>query len=337
MINIEQKTQTIILIQEAINKGCTIKECCDCIEISSRTYIRWKKGMLSDRRKGSTKRVVRKLSEAERQQIITVCCEKRFVDLNPYCIVATLLDEGIYLGSASTFYRVLKEANLLVHRQKSRPGKKRTKPLELKASGPNQIYSWDITYLKTSVRGIYYYAYVVVDIWSRKIVCWEIHDRESPEIAATLFKNMVDRLKLEGVTLRSDNGNPMKGSTVLSMFQSLGIIPSYSRPRVSNDNPYSESLFKTVKYTAGYPECFTSLDHAMEWFDSFVRWYNFEHKHSGIGYITPDQRHSGSGKVIMNRRNIVLEMIRQTYPERWSKNIRIWKSEDFVYLNKTAC
>jgi transposase InsO family protein len=336
MINLDLKRQTLIIIQEARDKGCTIKECCDCIEISTRTYIRWNKGLLMDKRKGAKKRVALKLSDSDRQNIIRVCCEDRFIDLTPYCIIATLLDEGIYLGSASTFYRVLREAGLTKHRRKSHPGVAKTKPVELCASGPNQIYSWDITYLKTMVRGIYYFAYVVIDIWSRKIVCWEIHDRESSEIAAVMFKNMVTRLKLQGVTLRSDNGSPMKGGDILSMFYSLGIIPSYSRPRVSNDNPFSESLFKTIKYTAGYPSFFESIDHAMEWFNGFVNWYNTEHKHSGIGYITPEQRHNGTGKLIMDNRNTVMKMAREKHPERWGNKLQTWKSEEYVYLNKAA-
>lgn len=336
MISEDAKNQTILLIQDARNEGCTIKECCDCIEISTRTYIRWKQGIIKDRRKGASKRVARKISEIGRQRIIDTCCEERFKDLNPYCIFTTLLDEGNYIGSVSTFYRVLRDANLLSHRRKSRPGHKRTKPTELSASGPNQIYSWDITYMKTMIRGVYYFAYVVLDIWSRKIVCWEIHDRESSEIAAIMFKNMVARLKLQGVTLRSDNGAPMKGGTILSMFYSLGIIPSYSRPRVSNDNPFSESLFKTVKYTAGYPNGFDSIDHAMEWFDSFVKWYNTEHKHSGIGYITPEQRHNGTGNLIMEKRNAFMATVRERHPERWGKKIQTWKSEELVYLNKAA-
>lgn len=336
MIALEQKKEIIILIQEARDKGCTIKECCDCIEISTRTYIRWKKGVLPDQRKGAKKKVVRKITDTDRQRIIDICCSDRFVDLNPYCIFVTLLDEGVYIASVSTFYRVLREEKLLSHRRKSRAGVKQTTPNELCASGPNQIYSWDITYLKTMIKGIYYFAYVVVDIWSRKIVCWEIHDRESSDIAATMFKNMVERLKLQGITLRSDNGAAMKGATILSMFYSLGIIPSYSRPRVSNDNSYSESLFKTIKYTVGYPKNFDSIDHAMEWFDKFVNWYNFEHKHSGIGYVTPEQRHNGTAEIIMAKRNNLMNEIRQKYPERWGKKKQIWESEIFSYLNKAA-
>lgn len=336
LIDCEIKRQVVMNIDEARQAGCSIKECCDCIDISSRSYLRWQKELGADKRKGAVKNSNRKLSEAEIQQIIDVCCEERFADLNPYCIVATLIDEGIYIASVSSFYRVLRKAKLLNHRRKSKPGVKRNKPDQIEASGPNQVFSWDITYLKTAVRGIYLFAYVVMDIWSRKIVCYEIHDRESPDIAGVMFKNMVERLKLKGVTLRSDNGNPMKGGTILSMFYSLGILPSYSRPRVSNDNPYSESLFKTIKYTAGYPAYFSSIEHAMDWFNQFVRWYNTEQKHSGIGYVTPEERHTGLHYAILENRNKVMKKAIEMHPVRWGKKLYIWQSEESVYLNKLA-
>jgi len=328
------KKQVVSNIQVALNAGCTIKECCNILEISTRTYIRWRNGLIADRRKNAEKTVVRKLTYDEQQRIINVSCEERFADLTPYCIIATLLDEGIYIASSRTFYRVLKSEGLIRHRQKSKPGVKRNKPSELAATGPNQVFSWDITYLKTNVRGIYYYAYVVLDVWSRKIVCWEIHDRESSEIAENMFKNMVKRLNLKEVKLHSDNGSPMKGGTILSTFYALGIITSFSRPRVSNDNPYSESLFKTVKYTAGYPSAFISNEHAIAWFSDFVNWYNTEHKHSGIDYITPEQRHSGIGGKILEERNKVMDLAYKLTPKRWGVKKHIWKAPSTVYLNR---
>ena len=206
-------------------------------------------------------------------------------------------------------------------------------PPELVATGPNQVWSWDITWLKTSVRGIFLYAYVIIDVWSRKIVGWEVHTEESSDIAAELFRRLSREEDVRGVRLHSDNGNPMKGVTMIMMLYRLGIIPSFSRPRVSDDNPYSESLFKTLKYTAGFPKYFKDLRFARSWMADFVNWYNNEHRHSGIGYITPNQRHSGEGIKVMQKRNRTILSAYSKNPERWSKTPSLWKEKEIVYLN----
>lgn len=321
-------------IDDAVKQGVNIQKCVKILDISYRTYLRWKKDSHGDRRKGAPKTIKRKLSEEEQQLIIQYSCEMRFADTTPYYIVPSLLDDGIYIASASTFYRVLKKYGLIHHRCKSRNGRRHSKPPELKAAGPDQVWSWDITYLKTEVRGIYLYAYVIMDVWSRKIVGWEIHDRESDEIAADMFHRLSKKLNLKGVRLHSDNGNPMKGSTMIMMLYSLGISASFSRPRVSNDNPYSESLFKTLKYSAGYPEYFKDEKSAREWFAGFVNWYNCEHKHSGIGYVTPSERHQGKAVGIQNKRNQVMKEHREKYPFRWGKKKFYWQSPEIIYLNR---
>lgn len=287
-------------------------------------------------RKGSSKNVPRKLTPEEEQLIVDISCNERFRDCNPYQIVATLLDEGEYIASTSSYYRVLRSRDLLHHRKKGRSSKKRNPPPELIATGPDQVYSWDITWLKTDVNGIFLFAYMIIDIWSRKVVGWEIHDRESEGISSDMFRRLKSKLDLKGVRLHSDNGNPMRGSTMIQTLYNLGVLPSFSRPRVSNDNPFSESFFKTVKYTAGFPKTFNDITFSRSWMANFVNWYNTEHKHSGIGYITPDQRHSGLGKEIMTKRNMTISEAYATNPERWSSKPAMWDNAETVYLNPSA-
>lgn len=330
-----EKAYAVQLIEEAVEDGARHWKACETLEISRKTFYRWKASPAKDGRKGAPKRVARKLTEEERQQVLQVTCSDRFKDCTPKFIEATLLDEGNYIASASSIYRVLSKEDLLQHRRKSRAPQIRSKPEELTANGPNQVWSWDITYLRTDVNGIFLYCYMIVDIWSRKIVGWEIHDRESPDLASQMFRRLTFRYNLEGVKLRSDNGNPMKGATMLMTLYSLGVIPSFSRPRVSDDNPFSESLFKTVKYTAGFPKCFQGLPHARRWMAGFVNWYNTEHKHSGIGWITPEQRHNGESEAIFEARNRVKAQARDAKPERWSGPPQVMKSQQTVTLNAT--
>ncbi len=319
-----------------MSSGARRWKACEVLGITVRTYQRWKGGSLVDRRKGAARNLRRKLSTAEREELIRQACNDRFRDCTPYEIVAILAQEGTYLASVSTFYRVLRQQGKLHHRSNSRPATRRAGPPELVATGPNQVFSWDITYLKTGVSGIYLYAYLIVDVWSRKIVGWSVETEESEARAAQLFRNLQRTLHLRGVRLHSDNGNPMKGATMLMTLYSLGVIPSFSRPRVSDDNPYSESLFKTLKYTAGYPRYFRDLGHAREWMATFIDWYNTRHLHSKIGYVTPQQRHEGTAKAILETRNRTVEQAYQRHPERWSKPPKRWTAPDTVYLNPTS-
>ena len=304
------------------------------MEISIRTFQRWKAGNTIDQRKGSAKNIPKKLTEKERQQIIDVACSKRFKDLNPYEIVAILAEEGTYIASERSFYRILKENNLLKHRGKSKPrSKKNTKPDELKATGSNQVWSWDITYMKSAILGMFFYLYLFIDIWTRKIVGWEVHEYESAEISSEIMIRLEHEYGINGIRLHSDRGSPMKGSTMLLTLYNLGVISSYSRPRVSDDNPYSESLFKTLKYTAGYPKYFKNIDHAQEWVLEFVNWYNNEHRHSGINYVTPDQREKGLDIKILEKRRKIYRDARLKNPLRWSGRNKNWEHKKVVFLN----
>lgn len=333
MIPAEDRKLAVALIEEAAAAGARLFRACDVLGISTRTFARWKSGNVTDRRKGAPKRVPRKLSEAEREEIIRISCSEEYRDQNPNEIVVDLLEKGRYIASSSTFYRVLRSRNMVHHRSETKAPRTSARPPELVATGPNQVWSWDITYLKTSVSGIFLYAYVIIDVWSRKIVGWEIHERESPELAAELFQRLSTRLDLRGVKLHADNGNAMKASTIIVMLYRLGIIPSFSRPRVSDDNPYIESLFKTMKYNVRYPSCFTDLHHARSWLADFVNWYNMFHRHSAIGYVTPHERHEGLDLVKFERRNETLERARADHPERWGKRIGLHGAPRIVYLN----
>jgi len=185
--------------------------------------------------------------------------------------------------------------------------------------------------------GSFFYLYLFVDVWSRKIVSWEVHDRESEELSARMLERAQKEhgASLAQLVVHSDNGHPMKGATMKATMERLGVLPSYSRPRVSNDNPYSESLFRTLKYRPNYPtKPFDTVAAATAWVDAFVAWYNEEHFHSGIGYVTPNSRHHGHADAILEGRRSVYEAARRRHPERWgSRPHRAWEAPSDVVLN----
>jgi len=246
-----EREDILSLIDQARKTGARLSQACDIIGISAKTTQRWRQSLTKQDGRQTTKRKpVNKLTEIERQRIVTISNEATYADLPPSQIVPMLADEGRYIASESIFYRVLKAEKLLGHRQKSKPARQIIKPKVLTATGPNQVYSWDITYLPTRIRGLYFYLYLVMDIYSRKIVGWQVKSEESSALAADMMKDICDREGISAyqVTLHSDTGSPMKGATMLATLQELGVIPSFSRPSVSTDNPYSESLFRTLKY-----------------------------------------------------------------------------------------
>jgi len=326
------------LIDKAVHHGARQKLACELVGISSRTYQRWNRGdvLSKDQRLDNNAPVHNKLSDAIRQEIIDVINKPEYSALTPYQIVPTLLDLGQYIASESTFYRVMRAHNQLKHRGKGVVSQ-RKKPDPLKATRANEIYSWDITYLLSSIKGQYYYLYMVMDIYSRKIVGWQVHDCESSAHAADLIEDIVHREKIDKnqLVIHSDNGSPMRGATLRAKMIDLEIAPSYSRPRVSNDNPYSESLFKTVKYHYTFPENpFPDLNEARIWVENFVSWYNGEHQHSAIKFVTPNQRHNDQDKAILESRKRVIEQARKNHPERWNgRKTRNLTHINVVYLN----
>ena len=256
----------------------------------------------------------------------------------PCQIVPALADNGEYIASESTFYRILHEEKMQNHRGRSQEPGKHGKPTSYCATAPNQVWTWDITYLAGAVKGLFYYLYLIIDIFSRDIVGWEVWEEESADHASELIKRACiaqKRLTTMPLVLHSDNGSPMKGATMLETLYALGITPSNSRPRVSNDNPYSESIFKTLKYRPNYqPKGFGSVTEARIWCRHFVEWYRFEHHHSGIKFVTPAQRHDGKSDEILRKRHEVYEAAKASHPEHWNgRQTRDWSDIEAVYLN----
>jgi putative transposase len=329
----------ITWIDEACAAGARLTKACEVLTLSPRTLQRWREDgeVKADRRKeASVNRCpANKLSEQERQQILGVVNAPEFAYLPPSRIVPALADRGQYLASESSIYRILREADQLAKRGKAKPPT-RQRPAPLQADGPNQLWSWDITYLATTVRGTFYYLYLIMDVYSRKIVGWEVYEAESTDYAADVFRKAYLREGVSGadLVLHSDNGSPMKGATMLATLQRLGVVPSFSRPSVSDDNPYSEALFKTLKYCPAFPDKpFGSLDEARQWVATFEQWYNESHLHSALRFVTPCQRHRGDDTAILAQRHALYEAARDRHPERWSGQTRNWELEDTVHLN----
>ena len=285
-----ERNEIIEWVTQASNDGARQAKACEVIGISAKTFQRWAQPCnTNDGRLMTSHTPKNKLTELERQRIVKISNEEEFANLPPSQIVPILADDGRYIASESSFYRILKDYNQLKHRDKSKPAKNKYKPKALIASAPNQVYTWDITYLPSRIKGIFFYLYLVMDVFSRKVVGWQVHNEELSELASNLMTDICQREGVERgqVTLHSDNGSPMKGATMLATLQELGVIPSFSRPSVSNDNPYSESLFRTLKYR-------------------------------------PEQRHTGKDVDILENRKHVYMSAKAKNPSRWSGEIKNW-------------
>ena len=329
-----ERQEALRLIDEARDGGARLHKACEILGISVRTYQRWRDDLI-DRRRHSSKKTTNKLSKEERAKVISISNSKEFVDLPPKQIVPRLADEGEYVASESTFYRILKEENMNAYRGKSKR-KTAEKPQEYVADKPNYLWCWDITYLASSIKGLFFYLYFIMDVFSRKIVGFEVFAEESAENASKIIAKsyMSENISGKVLILHSDNGSPMKGATMLGMLQNLGVVPSFSRPSVSNDNAFSEALFKTLKYCPQYPDKpFETLDEAKAWVKDFVSWYNCEHKHSAIKFVTPNERHSGLDLEILENRKAVYEAAKLKNPSRWSGSIRNWDYISSISLN----
>lgn len=326
----------LALIDAAVAAGARQARAGAVLGLSVRTLQRWRRDGLQDGRRAAVRPPpANALTAAERAQLLELLGAPEYRDLSPPQIVPRLADAGIYLASEATLYRLLREAKLLRHRQRSRPGSPRG-PRHHEARGPNRVWSWDISYLPTTVRGLFFYLYLVVDLYSRKIVGWQVHDQESGAAASALLTEacQVEGVARDQLVLHADNGAPMKGATLLATLQALGVMPSFSRPSVSDDNPFSEALFRTVKYRPWYPERpFASLAEARAWVERFAAWYNLEHRHSGIRFVTPQQRHAGEDHALLAHRHAVYEVARTSQPARWSRHTRDWTPVGSVWLN----
>lgn len=321
-----------------MTSGLSLEGACDeVVGLSVRTVQRWRKQPgRADGRCGPRRKPTNALSAAERRHVLSVANSREFRDQSPKQIVPALADRGEYIASESTFYRVLREEEQLAHRGSTKPRQPRPVPTHT-ADGPCQLWSWDITYLKTTVRGQYFYLYMFLDVYSRKIVGWDVFDCESDEHSAALAKSCCtsENICAGDIVLHSDNGAPMRGSTMLATLQHLGVVPSFSRPGVSDDNPFSEALFRVVKHTPAFPpRAFATLAEARTWVEAFVRWYNHEHRHSALKFVSPSQRHQRVDVDVLAKRDALYQRARRARPDRWTRDTRNWSPAGPVTLNR---
>jgi putative transposase len=339
MISTPHRRTAIDLIAQAVTSGARCFKACAELEISDRTLRRWTKGgqvHVDQRPLVPRPDPANKLSEAERAAVLNVCNSTEFASLPPSQIVPKLADREQYLASESSFYRILRADGQQHHRGRAKPPARRKPPTSYKASAPCEVWTWDITWMPGPVAGLFFYLYLIVDIFSRKIVGWEVHEREAADLAATLIQKAVwaEACIARPLVLHADNGSPMKGATMKVTLEKLGITASYSRPRVSNDNPFSEALFRTCKYRPDWPgKGFATKADARAWVKSFADWYNDEHLHSAIRFVTPNARHAGQDRDTLANRAILYANARAQNPERWSGTIRNWQPAGPVWLN----
>ena len=304
-----------------------------------RSLQRWRKfDGLTDKRRGPVTHK-KALTAKEKTLVLSTLNTEEFYNLSPHRIVAMLADRGVYQCSTSTMYRLLRKENLLEHRRRSkRPTK--IERIETIATKPNQVWCWDITFLRTPISGRYLKLYMYMDIFSRKILGWEIHENEKEQTSIQLFLKILESegISGEGLRVHNDNGSTMRGSMFVDKLKLLGVIQSCSRPNVSNDNPFSEALFKTMKYRPEYPYGpFRSIERAREWVEKFVYWYNNEHLHGGISYVTPASRHQGKDEVLLNKRREVFLRAMEMNPDRWSGKVFNWNRPQIVELSAAGC
>ena len=276
------------------------------------------------------------LQPEEVRAVLQTVLDPAHVNLPPSQIVPRLADQGVYLASESTFYRILRTQGWQHHRGRAAKPRARQEPARHRASAPNECWTWDISWLPGPVKGSFYYLYMVMDLFSRRVVAWEVHGQESGEHAAALIQraSLASGRGRKPTILHADNGSPMKAATLLEKLRDLHIQPSYSRPRVSDDNAQVEAFFRTLKYRPGYPSRgFTDLAAARQWVLQFVRWYNEEHRHSALRYVTPAQRHAGLDAQLLEQRKRLYERARQANPTRWSGNTRNWSRPAVMWLN----
>jgi putative transposase len=342
MTRLEDRQTLARDIAQACAAGARLGPACALAGINVRTLQRWQVGdglRQGDRRPDADRGVPsHALTEAERAEIIKIANEPRFAETPPARIVPALADEGIYIASEASFYRVLRAHGQMNRRGRAQPPRKPRPPTTHIASRPGEVWCWDITFLPAQIQGRWFYLYLILDLYSRKIVGFEVHDTDSAEHAAHLARRTALAEGLHAMpkrpVLHGDNGATLKATTVLAMLHWLGITPSYSRPRVSDDNAFAEALFRTAKYRPEFPlKGFVDLQAARQWALRFVQWYNHEHRHSGIRYVTPAQRHAGQDGPMLAARHAVYQDAQERNPRRWSRQTRNWTPIAAVALN----
>lgn len=338
MISAPDRERAVALINAAVASGCRKYKACDELGITVRTCQRWT--VTGEVRGDGRPDAIRaapsnKLTTAERERILMTMQLAAYKDLPPSQVVPTLADSGEYIASESSFYRVLHDARQQHHRGRSKAPVRKVATTHV-ATGPNQLWCWDITWLPGAAKGFYFYLYLILDVYSRKVVGWEVHERESSEQASTLVarSHLREKVGTMPLVLHSDNGSPMKGASLMETLYRLNVVSSYSRPRVSNDNAYAESIFRTCKYRPNYPSHgFADITIARSWVLQFVHWYNHQHKHSGLKFVSPIDRHKGNDGAIFTRRDTVYAAAKARNPKRWSGNTRKWALPGYVCLN----
>jgi putative transposase len=311
----------------------TVKEACQAVGLPRSTYNYALRH--PDVRSGGW-RSPRRLSDAERAHVLEVLVSERFCDLSVREVWAALIGEGVYLCSVRTMYRILAE-NAAVRERRAQLTHPEYKRPELLATGPNQVWSWDITKLKGPRKWTYYYLYVIMDIFSRKTVGWMVANMESATLAVKLISETCDREGIfrDQLTVHADRGSSMRSKPVAFLLSDLGVTKTHSRPYTSTDNPYSEAQFRTLKYRPEFPDRFGSIEDARAFCQGFFAWYNNEHHHSGIGLLTPHQMHSGQAEEISNQRQQVLGEAYRQHPERFVKGEpKPPKVPEAVWINK---
>ena len=342
MIGLEDRQALARDIDVAHAAGARLQPACQTAGIELRTLQRWRarEGLAAGDGRPRAVRPVpsHALSPAERAQLLAVANEPRFAAVPPARIVPMLADEGVYLASESSFARVLREHGQNARRGRARTPKASRPPSTHIATAARQVWCWDMTYLPAIVLGRWFHLYLILDLYSRKIVGWEVHDTDDSDHAVHLVRRTALAEGIAAMTdkpvLHGDNGSTLKATTVLAMLNWLGVKPSYSRPRVSDDNAYAESLFRTAKYRPEFPaKGFADLNEARAWAVGFVRWYNHDHRHSGIRYVSPAQRHAGDDHAILAARHALYAKARALNPARWSGTTRNWSPIGPVTLN----
>ena len=323
----------MIACQE-LSKDVGTAAACKSLDIARPTYYR----RLGDTGEKAASRPAppRSLSAVERQEILDVLHTDRFVDKAPTEVYATLLDEGIYHCSIRTMYRVLGDAGE-VRERRDQVRHPHYKAPELLATAANQVWSWDITKLLGPVKWAYFYLYVILDIFSRYVVGWMIATHESSVLAKRLIAETCEKQNVQSgrLTIHADRGSSMKSKPVALLLADLGVTKTHSRPHVSDDNPYSESQFKTLKYRPGFPDRFGSIQDARAFCQDFFPWYNGEHRHSGIGLLTPEMVHYGQAQAVIDQRRIVLASAFEAHPDRFVRGLPVPPSlPEAAWINK---
>lgn len=294
---------------------------CDALDVARATYYRRLSPsffLTADKKKPSP----RALSEDERQQVLDTLHSEEFIDKAPTEVYGTLLDRSLYYCSIRTMYRILSDSKEVKERRNQRKHPKYKKP-ELLATQPNEVWSWDITKLRGPAKWTSFNLYVILDIFSRYVVGWMVANRENSDLAQLLIEEtcLKQSIDPDQLSIHADRGTPMKAKATAQLLADLGVTKSHSRPHVSNDNPFSESQFKTMKYRPEFPERFGCLEDAKAFCQSFFHWYNKEHYHSGIGLLTPEVVHYGLAEEVIKQRNHVLAHAYQAHPERFVRKI----------------